>query len=464
MDTAAIQFKIAYIGGGSRNWARILMKDLATCPELGGEIRLYDLDVESARLNEALGNWLQGQPGVVSTWRYRAVESIEQALQGADFVFISIQPGSLELMAQEIATAERYGLFFPVGDTTGGPGLARGLRSVPIFAGFARAIAEHCPQAWIINYSNPMTVCTRTLTRVAPGLKVFGCCHEVFGTQYLLGELAKNNLGLEKVPARDETRVNVLGINHFTWIDRAAYQGYDLLEMLRTHIQKPGVLRSYTQEEVEASNNWFHDARQIKFTLFQRYGILAAAGDRHLSEFVPGFTRSPEELFRWGIIRTPVAWRIETWKQGERAAREYLAGQRPFVLGDSGEEAIRQIKALLGLGDFVTNVNCKNIGQSPDLPEEVVVETNARFSRDRIEPLTAGRLPPGVHAMIARHVANQEMIVEAALSGDLNMAFQAVFNDPTTALPVDRAWELFTALGRLKGGFFQAFPDVPKTS
>ena len=464
MNNTGIQLKIAYIGGGSRNWARTLMRDLASCPELGGEIRLYDIDFQSARLNEELGNWLQSQPGVLSSWRYQAVEKIEPALEGADFVFISIQPGSLELMAQEIGTVERYGLFFPVGDTTGAPGLTRGLRSVPIFAGFARAIAEHCPQAWVINYSNPMTICTRTLTKVAPGLKVFGCCHEVFGTQHLLGELARDDLGLAEIPARDEIRVNVLGINHFTWIDRAAYQEVDLLELLRKHIQRPGVLRPYTRAEVEAQKNWFFDARQIKFTLFQRYGILAAAGDRHLSEFVPGFTRSPEELFRWGIIRTPVAWRIETWRQGARAAREYLSGERRFELGTSGEEAIRQIKALLGLGDFITNVNCENSGQAPDLPGHVVVETNARFSRDRIDPLPAGRLPPGVHAMVTRHVANQEMIVEAALSGDNDLAFQAVFNDPTTALPIDAAWELFISLGQLEGGFLQAFPEVPKTS
>ena len=367
-------------------------------------------------------------------------------------------------MAQEISIAERYGMFFPVGDTTGAPGLVRGLRSVPIFAGFAQAIAEHCPQAWVINYTNPMTICTRILTRAAPGLKVFGCCHEVFGTQHILGELARDCLGLAKIPARDEIRVNVLGINHFTWIDWAAYQVNDLLEILREHIQKPGVLRPYTREEVDAQKNWFFDARQIKFTLFQRYRILAAAGDRHLAEFVPGFTRSPEELFRWGIIRIPVSWRIEAWNQGALTAREYLSGQRKFELGASGEEAIRQIKTLVGLGDFITNLNCENTGQAPDLPEHAVLETNARFSHDRIEPVTACRLPPGVHAMVMRHVANQEKIVEAALSRDKDLAFQAVFNDPTTALPIDKAWEMFISLGQLEKGFLQAFPEVPKTS
>ncbi len=120
-----------------------------------------------------------------------AVDKIETALKGADLVILSIQPGSLNRMANEIAAAEKYGLFFPVGDTTGAPGLMRSLRASITYAGFARAIAENAPDAWVINYTNPMTVCTRTLTKVAPGLKVFGCCHEVFGTQDILAHLAQ---------------------------------------------------------------------------------------------------------------------------------------------------------------------------------------------------------------------------------------------------------------------------------
>ena len=124
---------IAYIGGGSRLWARNLMIDLALCPDLAGEVALYDIDMESAQLNEQLGNWMQNQANVVSRWHYRAVPTLPEALQDADFFIISIQPGSLELMAQEMALAEDYGFFFPVGDTTGAPGLICGLRSVPIY-------------------------------------------------------------------------------------------------------------------------------------------------------------------------------------------------------------------------------------------------------------------------------------------------------------------------------------------
>ncbi len=440
------ELHIAYIGGGSREWARKLMFDLALEPALGGQVRLYDINFQAAKLNEQLGSWLQEQPGVVSRWRYQAVATLKECLQGADFVVVSIQPGTLDVMAEEIAIAEEYGMFFPVGDTSGAPGLVRGLRAATIYRDFAHAIAEHCPRAWVINYTNPMTICTRTLTRVAPQLKVFGCCHEVFKSQELFAQLASEHLGISPPLPRRAARINVYGINHFTWIDRATYGDLDLMELLRCHLAKPGVLREYTPAEVESWHNWFHSADQVKFRLFQRYGVLAAAGDRHLVEFLPGFTRSPEELFRWGIIRTPVSWRKSRWEHAPQQTYALLSGKQPLQLEPSGEEGIGQIKALAGLGDLVTNVNTENVGQISNLPLHAVVETNAHFSQDSVRPISAGALPPGLQPLIARHVSNQELIVEAALARDKDMAFQAVYNDPTNRLPLDESWEMFNRL------------------
>jgi alpha-galactosidase len=448
-----IELKIGYVGGGSREWARKLMFDLALAPELTGVVALYDIDVESARLNEQLGNWLQEQPGVLSRWRYVAVPTLDEALQGADFVVLSIQPGTLECMAEEIALAERYGMYLPVGDTSGAPGLVRGLRAATIYAGFAHAIASTCPRAWVINYTNPMTICTRTLTWVEPGIKVIGCCHEVFNTQRLLASLVEKYVGVSPPPRRNEIDVNVFGINHFTWIDRAFCKDVDLLALLQRHIAEPGVVRPYTREQVESWNDWFRSAEQVKFELFKRYGMLAAAGDRHLVEFLPGFTRSPEELFRWGVIRTPVSYRIERWRLAPQKTRDLIAGRAPLALEASGEEGVAQIKALLGLGDLVTNVNMENVGQVANLPLRAVVETNARFTRDQVRPIAAGALPPGLQPLIARHVSNQEMIMQAALARDKELAFQAVFNDPTNRLPIDESWQMFNAMLRASREF-----------
>ena len=443
-----IPLKIAYIGGGSRDWARKLMIDLALCPDLTGEVALYDIDMDSARLNEQLGNWMQTQNGVVSKWRYTAVSTLRETMHDANFVIISIQPGSLELMRAEIALCEQYGLYYPVGDTTGAAGLMRGLRSASTYKDFAHALAAYCPNAWIINYTNPMSICTRTLTRVAPELKVFGCCHEVFSTQRMLARVASQYLNIE-LPPRHEIQVNVLGINHFTWVDKATYQGHDLLELLKHHLEQPDVLRDYTQEEVEAFNNWFHSTDQVKFNLFKRFGILAAAGDRHLVEFLPGFIRSPETLFKWGVIRTPVSYRIERWTSALQKTRDLINGITPLLLESSGEEGVGMIKALLGLGDLVTNINMENVGQVSNLPLRSVVETNAHFSRDSITPLSAGALPAGIAPLINQHVADQELIIEAALTENTDLAFQAFFNDPSNHLPLDDSWELFNKLLQL---------------
>lgn len=440
-----VTLKIAYIGGGSREWARKLMMDLALCPQLTGVVYLYDIDLQAAQLNEQLGNWLQEQPSVVSSWRYKAVSKISEALEGADFVIISIQPGPLELMAEEIAVAEEYGLFFPVGDTTGAPGLMRGLRSALIFAGFAEEIATHCPQAWIINYTNPLSICTRVLTRTVPSLKVIGCCHEVFATQRMLARIASAYLGVE-APARREIQINVLGINHFTWVDHASWQGYDLLDLLRQHIERPGILRTYTRAEVESWNDWFYCEDQVKFHLLRHFRALPAAGDRHLVEFLPGFILSPETLFKWGIIRTPVSWRIERWKSSPQKIHDLISGQSPLELKASGEESVAILTALIGFGDLVTNVNLENQGQMPDLPLGCMVETNAFFTRSSVQPLTVGRLPSGLVPLIRQHSANQELIITAAQTRDKELAFQAVFNDPASPLPVDAAWEMFNRM------------------
>jgi alpha-galactosidase/6-phospho-beta-glucosidase family protein len=443
---STVELRIAYVGGGSREWARKLMFDLAQCPDLGGRMALYDIDPISARLNAELGNWLQGQPGVVSRWTYEAVAALGEALAGADFVVLSIQPGTLEMMAEEITVAEEYGMFFPVGDTTGAPGLNRGLRSAVIYAGFAEAIATHCPQAWVVNYTNPMSLCTRTLVKTVPSLKVFGCCHEVFNAQKMLAGLVSRYWGVSPAPDRRELQCDVTGINHFTWIDRCQYDGRDVLELVKEHIARPGTVRTYTQAEVEGWKDWFRSADQVKFALLPRFGMFAAAGDRHLVEFLPGFTRSVEGLFRWGVIRTPVSYRIERWREAPRKTRDLMEGRVPLDLQPSGEEGVMQIRALVGLGELTSNVNLPNRGQVANLPEGAVVETNARFGRNEVVPLAAGALPPGLAPLIARHCADQEMTIDAALRREPELAFQAIYGDPTNFLDVDESWKMFRRL------------------
>ena len=439
------EIKIAYLGGGSRGWARILMQDLALNPLLSGEVHLYDINLEAAQLNVELGTWVQEQPGVVSDWTYRAVPDIQTALRDADFVVCSVQPGPLEAMEQDLAIPAKYGLLYPVGDSIGAPGLVRGLRSVLIYEHFAQQIQALCPNAWVINYTNPMTICTRTLTKVCPEIKAFGCCHEVFGAQELLAELTAKYLDIP-LPERDEIQVNVLGINHFTFVDRALYRGHDLLDVARHHIAQAGVLRTYTEGEVRGWDSYFKCGHQVKYQLLQRFGVLGAAGDRHLAEFVPGFLTDDETIYRYGFLRTPIEYRYSRWEEAPAKTRSLMSGETPFTLEHSSEEGTEQMCAVLGLGDMMTNCNLPNEGQIPNLSPEAVVETNAYFSQDSVRPIVAGPLSGGVQNLVAPHVRNQEMIVQAGLDRDVDLAFQAVFADPLTNLPIDRAWEMFTEM------------------
>ena len=178
--------KLAYIGGGSKAWARVFMNDLALTEGIGGEIALYDIDLPAARQNQRIGKFINAHPDALSRWEYVVYETLEEALSGADFVACSILPGTLDEMASDVHAPEKYGIFQSVGDTVGPGGVLRAMRTVPLYEQFGRAIAKCCPDAWVINLTNPMSICVKTLYDVFPEIKAFGCCHEVFHAQDFL--------------------------------------------------------------------------------------------------------------------------------------------------------------------------------------------------------------------------------------------------------------------------------------
>lgn len=422
---------IAYIGGGSRGWAWTLMADLALEPALGGTVRLYDIDREAAEHNKIIGNSLAERKETVGHWNYEVADTLKGALTGADFIIISILPGTFDEMQSDVHMPERLGIYQSVGDTAGPGGLVRALRTIPMFAEIAKAVAAFAPDAWVINYTNPMSLCIKTLYHVFPQIKAFGCCHEVFGTQDVLKEICKKELGIEQI-SRSDIIVNVLGINHFTWFDKASYQGTDLFAVYRNYIEK------HYEEGLEGqSSNWmnssFNCAHRVKFDLFLKYGLIAAAGDRHLAEFMPGnsYLANPETVASWKFGLTSVDYRKKDLEQRLARSKRLMNREEQMNLNASGEEGTRLIKALCGLERVVTNVNLPNTGlQIPNLPETAVVETNAVFSRDSIQPVLAGKLPRQVLALVAPHVINHELILEAALTCKFAPALEAFLNDP----------------------------------
>lgn len=422
---------IAYIGGGSRGWAWGLMSDLVSQDILEGTVYLYDIDNDAAYANEIIGNKANDADGAKSVWKYKAVTSIKQALTGADFVIISILPGTFDEMESDVHAPEKYGIYQSVGDTSGPGGLVRALRTVPMYIEIAEAIKEYCPNAWVINYTNPMTLCTQTLYRVFPDIKAFGCCHEVFSTQELLARALEDLRGIKGVE-RNEINVNVQGINHFTWLGNAWYKDIDLMSLYKEFADK-----YYTNGYVmDQSNHWMNNsfacANRVKFDLFKRYGLIAAAGDRHLAEFMHGkmYLADPETVRKWMFGLTSVAWRKEDLKKRLEKSTRLVKGEEKFEIKQTGEEGVHMMQALAGNSTLISNVNIPNLGQIPNLPLGQVVETNAVFRHNTVTPVFSGKLPNEICALVSRHMHNHKTVLDAAFKRDKDLAFTAFINDP----------------------------------
>ena len=438
------ELKIAYVGGGSRGWAWGLMSDLASADDISGEVRLYDIDLEAAKHNEIIGNKYNSAEGAMSHWDYKAYETLGEALDGADFVVISILPGTFDEMESDVHTPERYGIYQSVGDTSGPGGIVRALRTLPMIEKIALGIKEHCPKAWVINYTNPMTMIVRTLYKVFPEIKAFGCCHEVFGTQKLLATVLDEMLGIKGVK-RDEIKVNVTGINHFTWLTSAQYKNIDLFPVYAEFAEKYAESGYTKGKDDNWMNNVFDCSHKVKLDLFRRFGSIAAAGDRHLAEFCEGkwYLADPETANSWGFGLTPVSWRKADLKKRLEKSSRRRSGEEEIKLSQTGEDGVNQIRALLGLHTMVTNVNLPNKGQIPNLPTDAVVETNAVFTSDSVFPVMAGEIPMEIYPLVSRIIAEQEIIVEAAARRDIDMAFKAFVNDPLVTVGIEDAKKLY---------------------
>ena len=426
----AQNLKVAYIGGGSRGWAWGFMKDLAMDGDMCGTIRLYDIDRSAAERNRIIGGKISAHPKAVSRWKYEVSDSLREALTGVDFVVISILPATFEEMRSDVHLPERVGVYQPVGDTVGPGGFMRAMRTIPMFVEIAEAIRDFAPKAWVINYTNPMTLCVRTLYEVFPEIRAFGCCHEVFGTQRLLCAMLKTEAGIPDV-TRHDLYTTVTGINHFTWLTQASWQGTDLMPMYARFAEKYAETGYDEGLDTNWMNNHFRCNQRVKIDLFRKYGAIAAAGDRHLAEFTaPWYTRNPETVREWMFSLTPVDWRVKDLQDRLKKSDDLISGEAEIELTGSGEEGHLLLKALLGLGDLVSNVNVPNRGQIPNLPMGAVVETNALFGLDRIEPVCAGPVPRAILPLIARHVYNQENTLKTALNCDRKLGFTTFMNDP----------------------------------
>jgi alpha-galactosidase len=407
------------VGGGSYQWGAKIIQDVALNEELrGGTLVLHDINGEAL---DDMYQWGREALDVAQAdLKLEKTLRLEEALRGADFVVLSISTGGLDATALDLEIPARYGVVQTVGDTVGPGGLFRGLRNIPVVVEIARAMEEYCPDAVLLNLTNPLTVLTRAVSK-ATSIRAVGLCHELFST---LGMLSK----MFDLP-EEAINVRVAGVNHFIWVTDVSVHGRDVTEEAFRRISG-GEAREISLSDAAGDADPFTNTWGFRTEMCRLYGYLAAAGDRHVCEFLPGYLRDEKERERLDLRVTTVDIRRERLATDRERVRRMIRGEETIPTGRSREEISDIMAAMWSGEDSVNIVNLPNAGQVRDLPLGVVVETYGALNGTGASGIVFGELPPPIAALVHPHVFNQEAIVQAGLTGDTDLAFRAFLNDP----------------------------------
>ncbi|MFC8801026.1 alpha-glucosidase/alpha-galactosidase [Promicromonospora sp. NPDC057138] len=421
---------IAFIGAGSVVFTRQLVADILRFPELvDARLVLHDIDPERLDVAEAtarqVGRQLGARATVVATADRRA------ALDGADFVINMIQVGGVPATIADLEIPARHGLRQTIGDTTGVGGIFRALRTFPVLTALAADMRELCPDAWLLNYTNPMAMNVWWLSVVAPELKVAGLCHSVYWTAHDLAELVG-------VPV-EETRFRAAGVNHQAWLLEWEHDGQDLYPVLRDRIR--------ADPELE---------RRVRVEIFRRLGYYPTETSEHSSEYLSWFLRSDAQIERYRLEPLEyVGISRENLAELDRARQTLSAGGELELEDGASEYAPQIIHSLVTGTRREVHVNVPNRGLIDNLGQDAVVEVPAIVGASGIAPVAMGALPIQCAAVNQAYVSVGRLTVEAARTGDPLLVRQAALMDPNTAstLTPEQIWavcdELTTAHGDL---------------
>ena len=431
--------KIVIIGGGSFQWVPTLVADLALTPSVhGAEIVLEDIDAERLARTAPLARHTSDRAGAAFT--VQATTDQRDALDGADFVLVNITTGGLESMALDLEIPWRYGIRQPGGDTLGPGGINRALRNVPVMIDIARDMEARCPDAWLLNLTNPMSALCRAVTK-STSVKTVGLCHEV--TNFL------GVLTLLSGADWHAVKLSVTGVNHvpvITAIDLG--DGRDGMAFLRGVVDgevdldvdlgfdlgadadmRPG---SFGVDRLprRATKRWFVDEYAAAFELFRRFGAFVAPGSRHTMEAFPALLSEDADWGEaWGVHYTTISERQAVENRYADEIDKRLTELSP-PRHRSLEMAAPVIDSLLGGARRRLPLNIPNNGQCADLPIGSVTESMCFVDGDGVagdEPVHA---PPFFATWLNRIVASQELTVEAALTGDRELIRGAMLLDP----------------------------------
>lgn len=415
--------KIAFIGAGSYGFTRSLVRDVLTFPLLrDATLSLMDIDPErlefaekSVRKIVELGNY----PAKVETTMNRA-----EALTGADIVIVTILAGAVDVWQHDILIPEQYGVQINVGDTRGPSGIFRALRTIPVMLDIAHDMERYCPDATMLNYTNPMAMLCRAMQRES-SIQVTGLCHSVQGTAMMLAKW----IGAPY----EEITYTCAGINHMAWYLKYDWNGKDAYPLLR---------------EAVANNPEIYNEEIVRNEMFLNLDFYVTESSGHNSEYNWWFRKRPELIEKYctdgtgwnpgvtNYILDHYRQREHTWKD---EAQIWFDKDTPISLERGHEYAAYIINGLMGGEPFEFNGNVANNGLIDNLPQGCCVEVPVWASKKGLSPVRVGRLPDAPAMLTGLSAQIEEMAVEGAITGNPRLVYQAILHDPLTAAVLSMA-------------------------
>jgi alpha-galactosidase len=431
--------QIAFVGAGSVVFTRDLLGDLLSLPELReATIALHDIDDERLTTAVTMAQRIAAQLGAHPT----ITASLDRAtaLSGADFVINMVAVGGHDATRTDFEVPKRFGLNQTISDTLGIGGIFRALRTFPVLDSIATDMAQVCPNAWLLNYTNPMAMNVWYLSEAHPSVKSVGLCHSVYWTVMGLNEI----VGAEY----DDVSYQAAGVNHQAWLLRWERDGESLYPLLDERIAADEQLR-----------------RRVRVDMYRRLGYYPTETSEHSSEYVPWYLRSPAEIER---LRIPVD---DYLRISEENLQEYadtkalLESADPLEIAGSMEYAPQVIHSMTTGTRRVIHANVANRGYISNLPTGAAVEVPCVVDELGLRPIHVGDLPVQCVALNRAFVSVDELVVRAALERDPVKVRQAAMVDPNTAatLTVDSIWQLCNAMVEAHGDRLPAWLRTPVT-
>lgn len=424
-----MSLKVVIIGGGSYTWTPTLAGDLLLRkPLAGGRLSLVDLNHDAAEKMRTYCEMMNEKLG--SGWTITA-DRLEDALSGADIVCVSISTGGLQAMHADYHIPEKYGIYHAVGDTVGPGGISRTLRNVPVMVDIARKMEQYCPDAWMIHVTNPLSQLTRAVA-MTTSIKVIGLCHNYAGTMAMLARYLDAKY-------EDMDAISV-GVNHYTWLKNITCKGKNIEHLLslegyiKYHLQKHHGLVTNTTDDLikEALDMKTNMEYYLNFSLFEKLGCFPVGSSNHVAENLPYYCNDLEIMKKYHIRRKGVLPRRQMLIDDQKEKIEQiLSGERPLPEMKLSHEGLSAIcEAMMTGKPERVMVTMPNVGQVSNLPLGVSVETWAVVNHRGVDPVMSGEVPQVAIGSMHSIVSEQEFSVEAALTGNRELVYQAMYVSP----------------------------------